>query len=732
MKTSALIFGIIPFALFAQTTLTVPGGGNVTHCAGHVDYPGTKAFDRGGNGDGARWLAARTALPDAFVTYSFNVPTVVNGYAVFGLASSNSGADRSPKSWSLEGTDDMADPDSWVLADAQTNQTAWTSLQVRRFTAASTHSFLHWRFTMHEQNAANDYVGIQELEFYDLTGFAEAPKFSASAHTPTGPDSVRVNGSLDEGFIARVWVAWGDASDNLANTNEIGNVGGPFGYVLPGLVLNQTYWYTFYGTNKNGRAELSAPLSFTVVPFPVNLTWSGAGIADNSWHDPDNWSPAQVPTRIDPVTINANAPSTDPITINAPAQSAGVTFGAFNNAINISADWLVNGSVTSSAANGRTINQTSGTVTIANAFNFNQSSALSLNISGANTAFIVTNSMAVGCYRNLNSLVDVSGYAYVEVRDFTMGVESGGSGRGELTLRGNASMLVKNNASIGSSYPVATCIVTNNASLTAGNELSVQGNGSRLLVYDGAQVGISNLRLGNSNNSYAHVRQYGGDVLVGTFNAAGNGQGGTGTGNNNRYTMDGGTLAVNNLVSIGVNGQAIFEQSGGFAEFKGGATVKGTASTTASQLIFNEGAKIACLGTVKIGNDATANQRGIFRVVGNAAGNGNLSFVNLHFGAGGAYEPVINQNGFTPVHVSNQLRVYNGFVVRPEVTEPKLFGEYTILTWQGLNTTTPEQLEEWVQLAPGYDPEQWKLVVKPAQNKVVVRYFARSSLIIIK
>ena len=151
-------------AFAQQTTLTKPNG-NITNGSFLAGYPGSNAFNQNKTADNSRWLvpvSAMNATPNtAFVVYSFDDKTVVNGYAVFGLASSNSGLARDPKSWSLEGSSNKVD---WVLADARSNVTGWTSLQVRSYATAHTNSFRHWRFTMHENNGATDHVGIQELE----------------------------------------------------------------------------------------------------------------------------------------------------------------------------------------------------------------------------------------------------------------------------------------------------------------------------------------------------------------------------------------------------------------------------------------------------------------------------------------------------------------------------------------------------------------------------------------
>ena len=298
MKKIIVSLCLLPVALFAQTTLTVPGGGNVTYCASHTDannvnLDGWKAFDQGGtygfNSSNSRWLARHAAMPEAYIIYEFRGSTVIDSYAVFGLHSDNSGANRSPKSWTLDGTDDILDDNSWVVADTQTNQTLWSSLQIRRFETAYTNSFKYWRFTMHENNGAGDYVGIQELEYYGYADFTEQPVVSSLPYEQAGAGAIRVIGSLDYGGSATAFVAWGDAPGNLTVTNEIGEVTALFDYTIDNLALFQTGWYTLFATNSFGIGELPASVPFTT-RGPV-FYWN-RGSSNGQWDDAANWNDA--------------------------------------------------------------------------------------------------------------------------------------------------------------------------------------------------------------------------------------------------------------------------------------------------------------------------------------------------------------------------------------------------------------------------------------------------------
>ncbi len=286
MKKRTLAISLVCVApvLFAQTTLTTPGGGSVTFCASHADYPGTKAFDQGGNGDTSRWLALKAAMPNAFVTYSFRGDTVINGYAVVGLVGVDN-VKRSPKSWTLEGSSDM---ENWLPVDTQSNQVNWTSQQKRLFMTTITNSFQHWRFTMHEQNDVNDYVGIQELELYGYFDFTAPPIIRTLPYELPGTGAVRLNGALDNVGGAHVFIAWGDAPGNLVNTNDLGMVTGTFGLTLSNFGDFQTYWYTILAENSSGSAELPEPLHFTT-RGPV-FYWSKT--SGGQWEDAANWKTA--------------------------------------------------------------------------------------------------------------------------------------------------------------------------------------------------------------------------------------------------------------------------------------------------------------------------------------------------------------------------------------------------------------------------------------------------------
>ena len=286
----ALLFSV-QFALFAQATLTVPGGGNVTFSAGHATLTGAKAFDQGGTGstDDSRWLADAGFMPYAYVTYSFKGPTVVNGYAVSRLSGGNADT-RSPKSWSLEGSSDM---EIWVPSDDQSEQTAWANNEIRRFETAFTNSFQHWRFRMLENNGAPDYVGVQELAYYGYSDYTEQPQVVALPYEQTGAGAVRLNGALTAGGYAYAFIAWGYAPGNLAYTNEVGKVSGgdapgKFGAEVSGLADFTEYWYTIIATNDCDVAELPAPLSFTT-SGPMFYWNRGSG---GQWDDPANWNDA--------------------------------------------------------------------------------------------------------------------------------------------------------------------------------------------------------------------------------------------------------------------------------------------------------------------------------------------------------------------------------------------------------------------------------------------------------
>ncbi|MCL1887534.1 MAG: hypothetical protein FWF96_01510 [Kiritimatiellaeota bacterium] len=420
--------------------------------------------------------------------------------------------------------------------------------------------------------------------------------------------------------------------------------------------------------------------------------------------------------------------------------------------LDITSDLNVNGGITmtvGAADYRRYINHTSGTVDVNGAFNVGASGNLGYLLTGPGAVLNVADNYTF-TLAGRSTTLEVADGARMEAYDFTQANSTAG-GAGGVLVHDGGSVLVRRNTIIGNSNAGSTFVITNGSFTANGYLLMNIGVDAR--IEDGAQVNVLGaLQIGQYSNSNGDFKQTGGSVEANTLAISGISNGtAEGTAQNNVYTLSGGTLTVNSTAAhaqsygtpsalIGQFGHAIFQQSGGSADFKGDVTVRSSTAPASmlalvSQIIFDEGAEAILRGTLRLGYQDVvdkSNGAGELRVVGNAAQNGRLSFNNVYFGMLGIYAPVITQNGFTPIHVGNQLRVFDGFVVRPELDGAVPLGDYTILTWNALNTTTPEQLEAWVKLAEDVDRSHWKIIVDTEGKKATLRYFATGSLLLVR
>lgn len=249
---------VLATGAFAQFDLTVPGG-TITYCDSHATHPGTKAFDNGGTVDGSRWLAFKSALPNAWVRYQFPTATCVAGYKVFGFSSSNTGLARDPKSWTFEGSNDGT---SWTLLDTQTNQINWTSLQTRSFYFDNDANYAQYRFTITANNGG-DYAGLLELEFYGNPNTPGVPVVSATTATSTVATKATLNAELLMGGTADITFHWGLSPGVWSGSRTLQDIDPVNVSVeITGLDLYRTYYWTVYAENPNGSAWAPSTNSF--------------------------------------------------------------------------------------------------------------------------------------------------------------------------------------------------------------------------------------------------------------------------------------------------------------------------------------------------------------------------------------------------------------------------------------------------------------------------------------
>ena len=148
--------------------LTTKGWGRAT---GYSDtynngrYNGTMAFDDAsttpyGN---SRWLATKAA--NMYVTYKFNVATVVDAIQIFIPASGGDDySNRAPKAWTFQGSNDNS---SWDVLDTQDSETGWAQGDSRYYKFANTKAYQYYKFNCTALNGTSaKCLQLQEIEFY--------------------------------------------------------------------------------------------------------------------------------------------------------------------------------------------------------------------------------------------------------------------------------------------------------------------------------------------------------------------------------------------------------------------------------------------------------------------------------------------------------------------------------------------------------------------------------------
>ena len=147
-------------AKYAGLDATTVGGGSVTSSNSHGTYTAAKAFDNADNAAAGRWLARQNQLPNV-VRYDFGTPTAIASYRI--VPQHWQTANRSPKAWTLQGSNDDA---SWTVLDSVTDQTGWVQWEGRTFDASVPQSFRYYKVVFSEATGTNNWLGIAEIDLY--------------------------------------------------------------------------------------------------------------------------------------------------------------------------------------------------------------------------------------------------------------------------------------------------------------------------------------------------------------------------------------------------------------------------------------------------------------------------------------------------------------------------------------------------------------------------------------
>ena len=133
----------------------------MTFSNSHATLVASNAFDNIDNAANGRWLARQNQFPNVFVRYDFGVPTEIIRYR--GVAQHWQTADRSPKAWTLQGSNDDA---AWTVLDTVTDQTGWAAWESRNYEVDTPQGFRYYKVVFTEATGANTWLGVAEIDLH--------------------------------------------------------------------------------------------------------------------------------------------------------------------------------------------------------------------------------------------------------------------------------------------------------------------------------------------------------------------------------------------------------------------------------------------------------------------------------------------------------------------------------------------------------------------------------------
>ncbi len=151
--------GLIPLT-------TAKTGAIYTNSTSHATYGVKGAFDHNRSDTNGRWLAEKA--DHMYVVYKFNEATAANMLRVWNGSNSAGGvssAERSPKAWTFEASNDG---ETWITLDTRTNETGWSaSGEQRDYSFSNDTAYVYYKFDCTELcSASATYLQLWELEFY--------------------------------------------------------------------------------------------------------------------------------------------------------------------------------------------------------------------------------------------------------------------------------------------------------------------------------------------------------------------------------------------------------------------------------------------------------------------------------------------------------------------------------------------------------------------------------------
>lgn len=109
-----------------------------------------------------KWLTAGGEIT-GWIQYDFSEEDAfaIDGYTI---KSANDSPERSPKNWTLEGSDDG---NSWTVVDTQTDEIDWVVFELRSYSFTNTTAYKIYKLNVTANNGADNLMGFSELELLE-------------------------------------------------------------------------------------------------------------------------------------------------------------------------------------------------------------------------------------------------------------------------------------------------------------------------------------------------------------------------------------------------------------------------------------------------------------------------------------------------------------------------------------------------------------------------------------
>ena len=143
--------------------------GSSSHLSPYSIY---KAFDNDSTTANGRWLARRVnsnnSIVDISVQYNFESPTAVSSYQI--VSQHWKVEKRSPKSWTIKGSNDNS---TWNNLDRVTNQINWGEWEARNYPIPVPGNYQYYKIVFDEATGNDRYLGIAEIKLFPMPNLVQ-------------------------------------------------------------------------------------------------------------------------------------------------------------------------------------------------------------------------------------------------------------------------------------------------------------------------------------------------------------------------------------------------------------------------------------------------------------------------------------------------------------------------------------------------------------------------------